>query len=425
MTADVDGADEPARLRHALVRSLIDAGWPSDPRVMAALETVPRHVFVPGVPLQQAYANDVVHTKLAEDGRPISAASQPRIVAMMLQQADVRAGHRVLEIGAGTGYNAGLLAELAGPDGQVTTVDVDADLVEAAAANLAAAGYGSVRVVCGDGALGDPSGAPFDVVIATVGAWRVPQAWLDQVAAGGRLVVPQRIRGRMTRSVVYERGTAGRWVSVDHQLCGFMPLRGGAADDPYSSIDLTGDGQVRLGVYQEQHIDAAALAGVLDRPRVQIRTGVRFGGSESLEWLWLWLACALPGGLSELHADRATRDTGVVVAPYGVWLMATTGRAALAYATVLDPVDGGTGVEVVVVGHSTDGGGLAERMAACVVDWDRRYRGHDVHLTLELGTEPASGSAAVPDDVCDAAHGRFVFGMPGSRLTVRWADAAL
>ena len=71
---DVDVADEAARLRHGLVRSLIVAGWLGEPRVVAALEAVPRHVFVPGVPLQEAYANDVVHTKFAEDGRPISAA---------------------------------------------------------------------------------------------------------------------------------------------------------------------------------------------------------------------------------------------------------------------------------------------------------------------------------------------------------------
>jgi protein-L-isoaspartate(D-aspartate) O-methyltransferase len=192
VSAGVDVVDEPARLRHDLVRTLVEAGWLQDAAVMAALQRVPRHLFVPEVPVPQAYANDVVHTKFGPDGRPISAASQPRIVAMMLQQAALRPGDRVLEIGAGTGYNAALLAELTGPGGHVTTVDVDMDLVETARAQLAAAGYGTVDVVCGDGAQGHLPGAPFDVLIATVGAWDLPAAWSQQVGDDGRLVVPQR-----------------------------------------------------------------------------------------------------------------------------------------------------------------------------------------------------------------------------------------
>ncbi|MFC5007323.1 methyltransferase, FxLD system [Dactylosporangium cerinum] len=409
-------ADEPTRLRHVLVRTLVDAGWLTEPRVAAALRTVPRHRFVPGVPVLQAYANDVVQTKFDVDGRPISAASQPRIVAAMLQQAGVRAGDRVLEIGLGTGYNAALLAELTGPDGRVTSIDVDADIVDAAAANLAATGYASVQVVCGDGALGHPPAAPFDVVIATVAAWDVPAAWLEQIAEGGRLVVPQRIRGGITRSVVYQRDAAGRWVSADHQMCGFMPLRGGVADDPQRSHDLTGDGRVRLDVYQEQHVDTAALAGVLDQPRTQIRTGVRFDDDESLEWLWLWLACALPGGLGTLHAGRVARNAGLVVAPYGIWLMATTDHGTLAYTTAVDPGAGGDGIEIAVVGHGRQGQALAERLAAEVVRWDRRARSLDVRLTLEPN--------AAPDTAGDVDQGRFVFTLPSGLLTVRWLDDA-
>jgi protein-L-isoaspartate(D-aspartate) O-methyltransferase len=87
---------------------------------------------------------------------------------------------------------------------------------------------------------------------------------------------------------------------------------------------------------------------------------VRFGGAESAEWLWLWLACALPGGLSLLHADQTARDAGLVVQPYGLWLMATTDHGTLSYLTVLDPDDGSSGVEVVVIGHGTDSEALTE-----------------------------------------------------------------
>lgn len=118
------------------------------------MRTVPRHVFVPEAPLEDAYANAPVHIKYDTVGTSISCASQPSIVALMLDQLDVQPGQRVLELGAGTGYNAGLLAHLVGENGHVTTLDVDDDLVEGARAHLAAAGITNVEAVTRDGALG-------------------------------------------------------------------------------------------------------------------------------------------------------------------------------------------------------------------------------------------------------------------------------
>lgn len=150
---------------------------------------MPRHTFVPEVPVDEAYADAPLYTKTDGNGASISAASQPRIVAMMLEQLQPEPGQRVLELGAGTGYNAGLLAHLVGEHGQVTTIDVDDNTVDDARSGLAAAGIDNVRVVLGDGALGHPDGAPYDRIIATVGAWGLPPAWLAQLAPGGRLVV--------------------------------------------------------------------------------------------------------------------------------------------------------------------------------------------------------------------------------------------
>ncbi|MGH3167705.1 MAG: methyltransferase domain-containing protein, partial [Trebonia sp.] len=141
-------------LRDALVDQLLETGAVRTPRVEAALRAVPRHVFVPDAPLRRAYADDVVQTKVDSDGIPISAASQPSIVGVMLEQLAVAPGMRVLEIGAGTGYNAGLLAHLAGDGGSVVTLDVDEDIVDGARAALAEAGFPGVTVILGDGALG-------------------------------------------------------------------------------------------------------------------------------------------------------------------------------------------------------------------------------------------------------------------------------
>src|SRR5699024_5942169 len=121
------------------------------------------------------------------------------------EQAQIRPGMRVLELGTGTGYNAALLAHLTGPAGSVTTIDVDQDLVETARERLAEIGAGHVRVGRGDGALGHPEEAPYDLVIATVGSHHVPAAWVDQLAPDGHLVAPVRIAGDVSRSIVFAR----------------------------------------------------------------------------------------------------------------------------------------------------------------------------------------------------------------------------
>src|SRR5262249_39931318 len=141
-------------------------------------------------------------------GRVVSSSSQPAIMAVMLEQLGVAPGHRVLEVGAGTGYNAALLDEIVGPGGEVTTVDIDDDVAEGARAHLAGAGRPRVRVVCADGAYGHPPRAPYDRIIVTVGAWEVAPAWARQLAADGRLVVPLSVRGTQL-SVAFTPDAAG------------------------------------------------------------------------------------------------------------------------------------------------------------------------------------------------------------------------
>src|SRR3954447_7009598 len=156
MTTPGAPAEHP-QLRAALVEALRQAGHVRSERVAAAFEAVPRHVFLPGMDAERAYRDEAHPTKWDADGRPVSSSSQPAIMAIMLEQLAVEPGRRVLEIGAGTGYNAALLAHLTGRDGSVVSVNIDAEVVDAARAHLAACGAGGVDVVHADGGFGWPA----------------------------------------------------------------------------------------------------------------------------------------------------------------------------------------------------------------------------------------------------------------------------
>lgn len=214
-------------MREQLVDHLLDAGRITTAPVAEGFRVVPRHVFLPGVAPTTAYTDEAIPTKWAPDGRAISSSSQPSIMAIMLEQLSVEPGHRVLEIGAGTGYNAALLAHLVGESGAVTTVDIDQDLVDRARDHLAAGGFTSVQVVCADGSGGYAEGAPYDRIILTVGADEVAPAWVDQLAPGGRLVLPLSVEEGQ-RSVALE-WHGGQLVTMSSVGCGFMPLRGALA----------------------------------------------------------------------------------------------------------------------------------------------------------------------------------------------------
>ncbi len=227
---------DPAELSARLIKALSESGdltaeW------RPAFEAVPRHRFIPDtvwtqqgkrlVPLdrvddesrwlERCYANDPVITQV-DDGVPgepgrvgrqiTSSASRPDVVASMLAALDVEPGMNVLEIGTGTGWNAALLAERLGND-NVTSVEVDPEIADRARRVLREMGY-EITVVTGDGALGHPESAPFDRVIATVAADRVPQAWAAQTRPGGRVLVPWTTdfhNGALVSFAVSEDGT--------------------------------------------------------------------------------------------------------------------------------------------------------------------------------------------------------------------------
>ena len=139
--------DDPAALRSAMVAALREEGLITSDRVAAAMSTVAREVFAPGEPLARVYdTQTTLAPKIGPDGRPTSVVSASHIQAIQLEQAGVETGMTVLEVGSG-GYNAALLAELVGPTGSVTTVDIDADIVARARVSLRTAGYEQVNLI--------------------------------------------------------------------------------------------------------------------------------------------------------------------------------------------------------------------------------------------------------------------------------------
>ncbi|MDH6450264.1 MULTISPECIES: methyltransferase domain-containing protein [unclassified Streptomyces] len=246
---DRDLAELADSARAALVREIDASGaWAADPGWREAFEAVPRHLFVPyyyvGVMggyerrwgespdprarekwVRGAYADAPLATRL-RDGELVSSSSQPSLMAMMLAELRVRNGDRVLEIGAGTGYNAALLAHRLGDD-RVTTVDLEPEITEAARGHLAAAGY-HPAVVTGDGARGVPERAPFDRIIATCTLAKVPTAWLAQCRPGALILSP--LATGLIALTVRDAGHAqGRFL---HTPAYFVPLRGTGRPDP-------------------------------------------------------------------------------------------------------------------------------------------------------------------------------------------------
>ena len=127
------------------------------------------------------WAGCAVVIKSHSGGLPVSASTQPTMMSVMLSQLGLAAGHRVLEIGSGTGYNAALIARIVGDQKSAVTIDVVPELIGQARVNLTAAGYGCVTVVCGDGAAGVPDHAPYDRVIVTTGTWDLATQWWAQL----------------------------------------------------------------------------------------------------------------------------------------------------------------------------------------------------------------------------------------------------
>ncbi|MFE7805961.1 methyltransferase domain-containing protein [Streptomyces sp. NPDC057430] len=302
-------AEEGARARRALVREIEAYGALGDPAWRAAFSDVPRHLFVPyyyvsglggyerlwsGDPdparrarwLRGAYRDAPLATRV-RDGELVTSSSQPSLMAEMLEALDVRDGHDVLEIGAGTGYNAALLSHRLGAD-HVTTVDIDEEITESARAHLAAAGH-RPAVITGDGARGCSGRAPFDRIIATCTLPSIPYTWLAQCRPDAVVVAP--LSTGLLRLRVRDAAHAeGRFLATSAY---FVALRGGNARFPRGRPmglprHVFDDDRFQfLRTLVEATLDAREALALWQRERQPERE--RFGVTVSGGRQWAWL----------------------------------------------------------------------------------------------------------------------------------------
>jgi protein-L-isoaspartate(D-aspartate) O-methyltransferase len=200
-------------LRHEMVNSQLRARGIADERVLAAMERVPRHEFAPERYRDQAYED---HPLPIGEGQTIS---QPYIVGLMLESLELAAADTVLEIGTGSGYVTALLAELTS---QVISIERHVSLADSARALLATLGYSNVGIVTGDGTQGFPQAAPYDAIMVSAAAPRVPPALLDQLADSGRMTIP--VGTQETQQLRLVRMRNGQPEVEFRELCRFVPL---------------------------------------------------------------------------------------------------------------------------------------------------------------------------------------------------------
>ncbi|MFW6639918.1 methyltransferase, FxLD system [Nocardiopsis algeriensis] len=396
---------QAGRLRQQLVDRLLQDGFITCKDVERAMRTVPREQFAPGAELKEVYAPyDAVITKTDEYGVAVSSVSAPQIQAMMLEQAQLQPGHRVLEIGSG-GYNAALISEIVGDAGEVTTVDIDAEVTDRARSFLAGTGYPRVRVVCADADDGVPQYGPYDRIIVTAGAWDIPPGWVDNLAEGGRLVVPLRIRN-LTRSIAFTKA-AGHLAGSDPRVCGFVPMQGNG-EHAETLVLVNGTEEIGLRFDDEAPVDPHLLDNAVRTARTEVWTGVTVAPQELIGTLQLYLATMLPG-FCTMAVDQDL-DTGLVMPNNPRFSMAAVEGGNFAYLITRRTPE--NDVEYGVHAFGPESEVFAATVAEHVQAWAREQRGG-----------PGPDIDAYPVDTPDGQlPSRHVITKRYSRITFSWPE---
>jgi protein-L-isoaspartate(D-aspartate) O-methyltransferase len=290
---------DAGELRDAMVNELKKRGLELEPAIEEVFRTIPREVFLPDAPLERVYSGDAVITKQDEEGSPISSSSEVGIMIAMARLLDVSPGQRILEIGAGTGYNAAVLAQLVGDRGAITTIDIDDDVAALARTHLARAGFDRVAVIAADGWHGNAENAPYDRIEVTASVADLSPDWIAQLVDGGKIVLPFVLRAGM-QAVIGLRKQGAELVSTRVVPGGFMRLRGPAGPRP--QVQSVDDWSVELG------------AGVIDRKGVLpslLRGAPRFAVAPPLGWEPLILLALLYGNVTVTRKGHPGLAVGI------------------------------------------------------------------------------------------------------------------
>jgi protein-L-isoaspartate(D-aspartate) O-methyltransferase len=416
--ADSAATGELAAARAKLADALRASGR-ADAAVEAAFRQVARHRFLPETEPVRAYQDRAVVTKSDGEGLPVSASTQPAMMAIMLGQLGLATGHRVLEVGTGTGYNAALIAHLVGSEESVVTIDVNPELIDQARANLAAAGYAGIRVVRGDGAAGVPDHAPYDRIIVTAGSWDLAPQWRAQLGPAGRIVLPLSIRG-IQLSVGLE-AVGDHLVSSSVCRCRFIRMSG-AMNGPESLIALG----PRPGLHAQSADgpvpEADELYAALSGPATEERTGLCAASIAELADLDLWLTLASPGltrlnmmGRHEARATPAQQRIANLMPLGGLAEVGASGGLGVAAFAYGDRERQQNPIEITVCGYGPGGPSLAKHLSEQAAVWQ------------ELGRPGAEGmelSAWPPGTPPETIGGASVIiDRPHARLAVRWSES--
>ena len=203
--------------REAMVERQIESRGITDPKILEAFKAVPREQFLSEAYAELAYGD---HPLPIEAGQTIS---QPYIVALMIEAAEIKAGDKVLEVGAGSGYAAAVMSRIAG---KVVAIERQGELVQVASERMQRLGYDNVEIVEGDGTRGWPAEAPFDAILAAASGSHVPDSWVEQLADGGRIVMPVGEPNWIQKLVKVTKGPKGKLITEDLGGVRFVPLIG-------------------------------------------------------------------------------------------------------------------------------------------------------------------------------------------------------
>jgi len=417
-TPQPETSTSPDAARARLVTELTLRGAGLSRTVQEAFARVPRHIFVPEVGAEAAYRDEAFVIKCGPDGLPVSSSSQPAMMAIMLEQLGLRPGHRVLEIGTGSGYNAAVMAEIVGPGGQVVSIDIDPELVTRAHSSLLEAGYDDVVLLCADGGYGDPAGAPFDRIVVTAGAWDIAPAWLEQLGRAGRLVLPLSLRG-IQLSVALDR-VGEEWVSRSAWRCGFVRMLGAFAG-PEQVLRLGGPQPLFAQMSDGSPVDGVALRRALVGPPTNVPVSPSLAGLADIADLDLWLTLGRPDlvRLTVLAAPGGWLPMAPILPIGGLIAHATDpGRIGIAVPMPSEsPRLGPAAPEsrgIVFAGFGPDGAAVAAALVDQAEEWAGRGRpgAQELELTVRpAGTGPASGTLAA--DVLER---------PSVTIQVCWLD---